>query len=228
MFGEPEPEESSRSLTDRSLCVCVCVCMHARIITFREPLNALPLFLQPFRDLQYLLWALSPKGNILGLMYVTCYLKHAAACGPLAHDRITDSHAKCEQISACSHGHFSLVRHHLPHYSFILCMAQQGLFLWCSRGFCTVGMCRNVSAAFQAGYQPGEARAGGGLEVSCASPVPPPSWSCHVSRGVPPLSFTPVWFRSGASVRSRNFYQACPPSYTMYASQCTCNLTTQG
>lgn len=53
-----------------------------------------------FRGLLYLLCALCPKGNILSLMYVTCYLKHASACGPCTHDPITNSHAKCEQISA--------------------------------------------------------------------------------------------------------------------------------
>lgn len=93
--------QSPRSqLTDRRLCVCVCV--HARIIAFREPLNALPLFLQLFRDLQYLLWALCPKGNILSRVCVTCYLEHAAACGP-AHMTVLPTHM--QSVSKYLHAH---------------------------------------------------------------------------------------------------------------------------
>lgn len=92
--------------------VFVCVCIHARIIAYREPLNAFPLFLQFFRDQQYLLWALYPKGNIFFCVYMACYLKHVSACGSCTHDGIANSHAKCE-ISPRLHGHFPQIRHHL-------------------------------------------------------------------------------------------------------------------
>ena len=136
-------------------CVCACVCVYAcQDNCFQGAPDCLTVVSS---TLQYLLWALCPKGNILSLVCVTCCLKHAAACGPHTHDHITCSHAKCEQISARSHGHFSPVTHHFPRHSFILCARLNGgLFLRSS-----TGVCRNVSAALQAGYQPDEARSGG-------------------------------------------------------------------
>lgn len=58
----------------------------------------------------------------------------------------------------------------------------------------------------------------------------PPSRSCHVSRGVLPLSFTPIGCGSGASVRSHRWLLqlllSMPSSYTMYDGQRTRDLTT--
>lgn len=189
VFGEAEPEESGSSpLTDRSLCVSVrvclvCVCAHARIIAFREPLNALPLFLQVFRGLQYLLWALCPKGNILSGAHVTYYWKTCRCMWVPVH---AQPHLKCEQASARSRGtfsffFFSLVRHHLPKQCFILCreggMARGGELLQGCAGM-RVENCRAAHQPDQ-GLSAGGAGSGRGLarfpsqqELSCQPRCP--------------------------------------------------------
>lgn len=110
MFGELEPEESSHSpLADRSLSVC----LHASIIAFREPLNALSLFLELFRDLHYLLWAFCRK-DILGIMYsMPC----ETCCHMWAlHIVIT---TVMQSVSKYLYVHFGFVRYTLVSYSFI-------------------------------------------------------------------------------------------------------------
>lgn len=116
------------------------------------------------------------------------------------HDHITCSHAKCGQISACSYGHFSPVRHHFPHYSFILC-ARLNRGSSSGRARASAGMwaqhCRQGTSPMKPDLV--------GIRGELCLARSPNSRSCHVSRGVPLLSFTPIGCRSGASVGSHHW-----------------------
>lgn len=147
---------------------------------------------------------------------------HVGSC---THDHITSSHAKCEQICARSNGHFSLVRHHLPRYSFILCMRL-------SRGSSS-GPAAAPAPLGCAGIRVQHCRQGTslvkpdlvGIRGELRLTRSPLGRSCHVSRGVPLPRSTPIGCGSGASVRSHHWFlrlsSSMPSSYTVYDRQCT-------
>lgn len=216
MFGEAEPEESGSSpLTDRSLCVsvrvclvCVCVC----VCTCQD---------NCFQGAPECLTLVSPslQRSPLFALGIVPQRKHPKRCtcdillenmpvhvGSRARSP-TPPHLKCEQASRGTFYYFfffSLVRHHLPKQCFILCRegGREGVSAkGGAKCFRVVLECEQRTAGQLT--SPTRPDPLGELEAGAASPVSPPGRSCHVSRGVPLLSFTLIGWRSGASVRSR-------------------------